>query len=345
MTRIDRNAAESAFGWEFQINFGIVLALKNIKKMSSIVIEGELDDIEIELDDGNRIYCQVKAHYKANEPGNGSATRLKAALSTLADDLKMDDCAGAIYGTNDRLPFGKSVNSDNFGGEAFFTFGELEHAQQTVVRKYLRELEIDDDAYSLLTIAVLPFFGIDESTKMRAVDRAISEFLGQIQSVDARAIAPRRLRRMWAMMLGFDATMKPGTERKSVTKRRFVWPIVFEICETAIVNHEALDIDEDLFESVTRQYKSAIDAQSNLFSLSTRIITDYEEFFARQSMGNRQAMGAFVSESWERYSERLGADEICDIDERRAFVQLVLLKVLRKRDSMREVSSAVNLYN
>ena len=96
MTAIDRNAAESAFGWQFQVHAAIVLALKNIEDMSSIEVEGDMDDIEVELQNGMSVYCQAKAHYKANEPGNGSTTRLSEAMKTLADDLRKEDCTKAV---------------------------------------------------------------------------------------------------------------------------------------------------------------------------------------------------------------------------------------------------------
>ena len=344
MTAIDRNAAESAFGWQFQVHAAIVLALKNIEEMSSIEVEGDMDDIEVELQDGMRVYCQAKAHYKANEPGNGSTTRLSEAMKTLADDLRKEDCTKAVYVTNDRLLFGKRINADNFSGGAFYSFYELEPEQRTVVEKYIGDIALLTKEHGPLCFFVLPFFGSDEATKTKAVDAAITAFLGSINSSDARGVIPSRLRRTWVQLLGADATVKPGYPNKSISKKAFVWPIVFEICDRTPVGNGVLEIDEDVFEDVMHRYQSTIDSQSDLYSVSTRIISDYEQF-RRSSTSGSQAPSCFVSERWEQYVDVLGASEICDDDERRAFVWLVLLKVLRKRLAMREVSDAVRLHD
>lgn len=152
------------------------------------------------------------------------------------------------------------------------------------------------------------------------------------------------MRRTWVQLLGADATVKPGYPNKSISKKAFVWPIVFEICDRTPVGNGVLEIDEDVFEDVMHRYQSTIDSQSDLYSVSTRIISDYEQF-RRSSTSGSQTPSCFVSERWEQYVDVLGASEICDDDERRAFVWLVLLKVLRKRLAMREVSDAVRLHD
>ena len=344
MTAIDRNAAESAFGWQFQVHAAIVLALKNIEDMSSIEVEGDMDDIEVELQNGMRVYCQAKAHYKANEPGNGSTTRLSEAMKTLADDLRKEDCTKAVYVTNDRLLFGKRINADNFSDGAFYSFCELELEQRAVVEKYIGETALLAKVHGLLCFFVLPFFGSDEATKTKAVDAAIAAFLGSINSSDAHGVIPSRLRRIWVQLLGADATVKPGHPNKSISKKTFVWPIVFEMCDKASVGNSMLEIDEDVLEDVMHRHRSTIDGQSDLYSVSTRIISDYEQFRCSSTSGSR-TLSDFVSERWEQYVDVLGASAICDDDERRAFVWLVLLKVLKRRSAMIEVSNAVRLHD
>lgn len=343
MTNIDRNAAESAFGWQFQIHSAIVLALKSIKEMSSITVEGNAEDIEVELQDGTRVYCQAKAHYRANDPGDGSTTRLRDAMATLLEDLSQNDCLRAVYVTNDRLPFGKRVDSSNFNGGAYFAFGELEPEQQKVIEKYIDEVNGRKVDCSNLRVLVIPFFGEDEPTRMKAIDGAVSGFLATIESADARGVSSTRLRAAWSRMLGFDATLKPDGEAKTISKKAFVWPIVYEVCDAAPVGSDTLDVDDDVFEDVVRKYKGAISAQSDLFSVSTRIISDFEQFRASSSSANRYLVNEYSASKWEQYVDDLGASEICDGEERRAYVQLILFKVLKKRSTMKEVANAVKL--
>ena len=55
------DASASSFGWNFQSNAGVFLFLKYIKEAKSIKIESKLQDIEIELYDGNKILDELVA--------------------------------------------------------------------------------------------------------------------------------------------------------------------------------------------------------------------------------------------------------------------------------------------
>ena len=54
----DRNASQSAFGWDFQVGAGIILMLENIKELSKLKIEGKNDDIELTLSNQQRCWFQ-----------------------------------------------------------------------------------------------------------------------------------------------------------------------------------------------------------------------------------------------------------------------------------------------
>lgn len=49
------------FGFDFQRNAAIVLMLENIKELKSVRLEGNEEDIEISLNDGQKILAQAKA--------------------------------------------------------------------------------------------------------------------------------------------------------------------------------------------------------------------------------------------------------------------------------------------
>lgn len=51
-----RNASFSAFGWDFQINAAIVLMLENITEVNKVRVEGATEDIELTLDNGEKIF-------------------------------------------------------------------------------------------------------------------------------------------------------------------------------------------------------------------------------------------------------------------------------------------------
>lgn len=57
----NRRANATLFGFDFQRNAAIVLMLENIKELKSVRLEGNEEDIEISLNDGQKILAQAKA--------------------------------------------------------------------------------------------------------------------------------------------------------------------------------------------------------------------------------------------------------------------------------------------
>ena len=53
------NAVPSTFGFEFQALVGLVLLLENLEDVNRFSIEGPLEDVELELNNGKYIYAQV----------------------------------------------------------------------------------------------------------------------------------------------------------------------------------------------------------------------------------------------------------------------------------------------
>jgi hypothetical protein len=56
-----RRANAVMFGFDFQINAAIVLMLENIEDLKSLRLEGNYEDIELELENGQYILAQAKA--------------------------------------------------------------------------------------------------------------------------------------------------------------------------------------------------------------------------------------------------------------------------------------------
>lgn len=61
MTMKNRRANAVLFGFDFQRNAAIVLMLENIKELRSVRLEGNEEDIELTLENGQKILAQAKA--------------------------------------------------------------------------------------------------------------------------------------------------------------------------------------------------------------------------------------------------------------------------------------------
>lgn len=56
-----RRANAVNFGFDFQVNAAIVLMLENIEDVSALRLEGNYEDIEVKLNDGEYILAQAKS--------------------------------------------------------------------------------------------------------------------------------------------------------------------------------------------------------------------------------------------------------------------------------------------
>lgn len=341
--KADRNAAYSAFGWDFQVHTAIMLAIRNIRDMTSITVEGSTEDVEIWFGEERRLYCQAKAHAKANCPGEGSTGRINDAMNSLAEAFAKDDCIGLVFATNDPMPFGKKIAAGNFGRESFFHFHELEEKQRGYLERTMAKAGIAASATELLYIYVFRFQGSDQDTRYEKANDAIRAFLGSLRVSDALLIPPEKLRRIWYGMLDFDSTIKPDEGSKTISKKSFVWPIVFELVELHATSSSIAGIDEDSWEDAQVRYRQSISAQSERFDVFTRIAADYDEFRKMTRGSSKTTKELFLEEHWQDYVSLLGAEGIPEEENRTAFVCLVMTKIIKKRMTIAEVKDAVNL--
>lgn len=94
---VNRRADPVMFGFDFQINAAIVLMLKNIKSLETIRIEGNYEDIELQLKDGERILAQAKGVQKGSSDFRKVRENLKKALLTLSEGGKRAKAKQLIY--------------------------------------------------------------------------------------------------------------------------------------------------------------------------------------------------------------------------------------------------------
>ena len=60
------NASPEVFGFDFQFNASIFLILDNIKEVKTVRVEGASEDIELFMNNGNRIMAQAKSIVKGS---------------------------------------------------------------------------------------------------------------------------------------------------------------------------------------------------------------------------------------------------------------------------------------
>lgn len=338
--KINRNASASAFGWEFQVNAAIVLFIRYITDATNLKVEGEHDDIEIELADGNVVYAQAKARAN-NDPGSGSTGRLDGALETLAADARENNYHSLIYVTNDDYPFGKSHAVSVLQGGGTLKFNELPPKIQKYVKQKGTKYGIDDKAYQAMEVSVIGYYGEDRDTKHKYIRKSIQDFLAHLSLHTRSEVNDGQLRDQWGIMLRENAELPDA--KASILKEDFIWPMVVMLCNTSKDDKFFEDYDEDITNDIVNEYGSTIDYHSQKFEFVTKVYTDFDMFKKNHSGTSQQLRHEYASFSWENYVEELGLDEINDVETREAVVRLIIGKVLNRKSIVEAIKDGVNL--
>ena len=112
-----RRADQVMFGFEFQVNAAIILMLRNIKSLDTIRIEGNYEDIELQLTDGEKILAQAKGVQLGSSDFHNVRANLKKALKTLSEGgNKATNVKQLIFITNSFNPFNEEASKGIFLG-------------------------------------------------------------------------------------------------------------------------------------------------------------------------------------------------------------------------------------
>lgn len=84
----NRRANAVVFGFDFQVNAAIVIMLENIENLQSLRLEGNFEDIEIELNNHQYILAQAKAVEKSSSDFQNVRKNLKKALILYRKEVK-----------------------------------------------------------------------------------------------------------------------------------------------------------------------------------------------------------------------------------------------------------------
>ena len=108
------NAVPTTFGFEFQALVGLVLLLENLEDVNGFSIEGPVEDVELELNNGKYIYAQVKSKEKDTLVRKSNFDKLKDGLKTLNEASKHGDAEKLIYVSNTYYPLGTDKKFESF---------------------------------------------------------------------------------------------------------------------------------------------------------------------------------------------------------------------------------------
>lgn len=331
--KTDRHAHGLFTGVDFQINAGIILFIHWIKDATSIRLEGE-DDIEIRFKDGRGVYAQAKA---ATHPDTfGDTNRLRAAFETISENVMREDCAYAVYVTNDQEPFGKRIPSSQFLVPCtYFSYNELPEAVRKKIDQLLKRYGVEAKFASSVALSVFQFMGEDDNTRYSVVLREIHKLLQNIETDGYDFCNEGTVRGTWGRMLLESA--QDSSDAAHVSKADFMWVLVAELCGRPEVNRWEEQYDKDEIALLRTRYDQVIKSASNRFATVTKVVADFENH-CPSGMGKnaKQQRDEFIDLRASAYIDDLGLSE-CPEPDAIAVCGEVLRKILVRQEQIQAV--------
>lgn len=341
LENIDTNASASAFGWDFQSNAAILLALKNIRDLISIKVEGKVEDIELYLEENKNIYVQAKSQENPAS-GTNTLTKLKESLKTLINATNQGDYNKLIYISNISNPFNNKKTNYLWGIDYIvYSYDELDSADKKTIDKYVKSVAtsynigVENLDLKRLEICTLPFYGSNPDTRYRIISSAVRRLLAESQISDALA---QDLLDYWQKSFFQNASNRSVT----LTKKDLIWPLIV-IKSSFSLDHPVFnEYDNGQIDEIRRKFDSFINKKSEQFEFVTIVINDFSEYSKKNRYKNKEAFEKFINGHWCNYSSILNND-FMDPEIIEGVIRLVLFQVLSQRYSIDYVKKATGL--
>lgn len=332
----DRRADSVNFGFDFQTNAAIVLMLDNIKKLNSLRIEGESEDIEIELNNGELILAQAKSVVKSSTDFKNVRKNLKKAIETLSEAAAKVNVKQLIFVTNSPNPLNDKKTMSVFYGHTRRKFSSLPDSSKNIINGYLENLEKPLDTNKFM-IQVIPFETDDEQERYKVIKQCVDDFVGKIH-INISGVG-NRLLEIWQNDV-FQNASKHDVNIK-LSKKDIIWPLIVIITDINLCHDTfAEQFDMSLYDEITHTYSNLINSCCERFEFFTKVLYDFNEF--KSSKSQMEKCVDFVLTQWENYLDELKI-QINNKEIQKGLIQIVLYNIVKNRLKIGNVKKEVNL--
>lgn len=334
----NRRANAVLFGFDFQRNAAIILMLENIKELQSIRLESKNEDIELKLDNNQKILAQAKAVEKSSCDFSHVRENLKKALTSLSEGASKTTVQQLIFITNSHNPFNDSGSSSIFCGfPTHRTFSTLPPSAQEIVKDYLANIENPLDLQKF-TIQVFPFETDNDVERYKAVTQAINDFIGSIDANLSPGLGN------WLLQIWHDALFINGSKKDSsieLSKKDIIWPILVHETNINRCDDDFLSQFEiGIYDEIVNQYNEIINYCCERIEFFTKILYDYIQFPSTKKPIEK--CQDFIDHSWENYKSEFSSNNI-DAQTLEGLAKIILYNVIRRRITIDKIKKEVNL--
>lgn len=353
------DASASVFGWRFQVVTGIILSLRNIKKLKSVEIEGHTEDVELYFTDRDPEYIQVKAIQgdPISEKDNSKAV---LAMNTLINtsNLTKGKYSKIVYVANFRNildlkepllemvwrprvdePFVQSYSAlpskarDNIQKR-------IKSAQKQLAKKYSNSIEFFNT--DKLYLATILFSSNDQDEqKFLSLEESIQTMF---ESLDIKIPRTRvhNIRDMLVTKYLANAGDKATeSNHKTITKKSLIWRILFKIIDDIPDNFyddKPIGIQEDI-EVYENEF---IQDQTENIDVINKIFSGLHSYADINSISiAKKVVEEFIKCKWSDYKDIFPLYESPEIQE--YGIKMIMTRLLSGKRTIEKIQKGVNL--
>ena len=331
-----RRADAVVFGFDFQVNSAIVLFLENIKEVEKLRLEGNYEDIELELSSGEMVLAQAKAVEKASADFTNVRKNMQKALMSLAEGGEKVNARELIMITNSPNPFNDDDSRSVFYGHAHRKYETLPPSAKKIVDEYLSKMdkELDTDK---LKIQVLPFETDDETERYKVIMECINDFVGNLNT-NISGIG-QKLLETWHWQVFDNGGKKDATIKLS--KKDIIWPILVKITEIEQCDDSFLEqFDLGVYEEVVNRYAEIINSHCEQCEFFIKILSDYNGFKTTKKASEKP--NEFIELRWRDYVSEFNVEGI-DEEIQEAITKIIIHNIIKRRFAIDRIKKEVNL--
>ena len=327
------NASSTKRGFTFQDCASIVLFLDHVKDVESIRVEGEKEDIELNMKDGTKIFSQCKT-CKIDNWDKDYKRCFSDALRTMSESDD-DNCSGLIYTTNIVRPLGSHSEQGEFLSEdRWIKYNELSSKSRTVADSIIQDSGFDIDT-DKLSFRIIGFIGETEKNKTKVVLDNIRSFIGRArlrQTVDVDSLFS-----LWLDIISFNSSDENTSN--FISKKHIIWLFIGDQMDEVAPYSSDWDIATE--DELKPSYNSLINQYVERVDFVSKVLADFSEWSEDKPRG-QTTCDDFVKSSWQLYKEDLRAPDLSP-EYQELLITMILRKIINLREFIRKIKEATDL--
>ena len=329
------NASPEMFGFDFQVNATIFLLLDNIKEVKTVRMEGVSEDIELTMNDGNKIMAQAKGVVRGSSDFSNVRRNLKKAITTLsaADGKSVEQL---ILITNSKNPLNEGSSMGFFYGPPVVVgYTDLSDEAKKVIDDIIERANVQFDK-NKFQIYYFMFETDNLKTRYSVIEEKIRDFINQLNL--GQCLSATELMNIWQNVIFHNGSQIDTTIK--VSKKEIVWPVIALTLEKNLPSEYIEDYDQGLINEVMAQYSNIINYITEKYDLVTKILFEYNS--SNYDLPMKERARIFIRDKWKEYIPVFSLESL-DKEVQEAVTKVILAKVIQQRYLINNIVKEVSL--